>query len=174
MLTAVVASLALASVAVGCGEAFEAEEPQVKKKGGGADSGAEVAEVGDKLSLKGTTYKVTGATTAGSVGDGFLEEQADGEFVIVELSLTNDKDEPATIFGDNLRLLGGNDKEYSVSTEASIAVGGDAVLLLEEIQPEVTKKGTLIYDVPKKAVSGSRLQVEDLFSGSTGEIDLGL
>lgn len=84
------------------------------------------------------------------------------------------KDEPATILEDNLRLVGGNGSEYTVSTDASLALGDDSVLLLEKIQPDVTKKGKLIYDVPPKAVSGSVLQVDDLFSGSTGEIDLGL
>jgi len=31
-----------------------------------------------------------------------------------------------------------------------------------------------VYDLPPGAVKGAKLQVEDLFSGSTGEIKLGV
>ncbi|MBK5231959.1 MAG: DUF4352 domain-containing protein [Thermoleophilia bacterium] len=162
----------------------EDEEPTVTKKSdqkdGNAnsagqestDSGEPVAKVGDSLSLKGTTYKVTKVSTAKSVGDQYTGAKADGIFVIVDLDLTNEKSEPATIIEDNLRLISGGN-EYSTSTDAIFAYP-DQTFLLEEIQPGLTKSGKLIYDVPKSALNGAVLQVSDLFSDSTGDIELGL
>jgi hypothetical protein len=94
--------------------------------------------------------------------------QADGV-----VGLTNQKDEPKTILEDNIRLIGGNRKNYSVSDDALLALD-DQLAILDEIQPDVTEKGSLVYDVPQRAVSGSQLQVEDLYSEQRGRIDLGL
>jgi uncharacterized protein DUF4352 len=148
----------------GCGTTEEA-----KVEGGG-----KTARVGQRLTLKGTTYRVTNVRTAQVIGDNeFTREEANGSFVVVKLTLTNRKDEPATILEDNIRLIGGNGKNYSTSDDAILALGGQT-FLLEEIQPDVTERGTLVYDVPKKALNGARLQVEDLFSNSKGQIRLGL
>jgi hypothetical protein len=166
------ALLAIPLVAAsGCSD-LEEEEPTVEKKGGGEESGA-TARVGDDLSLKGTTYRVTNAETAASVGDRYTGAEANGVFVIVDLTLTNEESEPATIIEDNLHLIGGNGDEYSTSDDAILAFPNQT-LFLEEIQPGVSEDGKLVFDIPKDAVRGAKLQVEDLFSGSTGEIDLGL
>ncbi len=171
---------------MGADDSCSTEEPTVEKankkdsgkKSSGEKKSAEqsgtTAGVGDKLSLKGTTYQVVSAKTASSVGGEYLNEEANGVFVIVTLKLTNEEDEPSTIFEDAISLIGGNGSKYSTSTGAAMVMGDDSFFLLEEIQPGLTVKGKLVYDIPKKALSGAYLQVEDLFSDSTGEIDLGL
>jgi hypothetical protein len=130
------------------------------------------ASLNEPLSLKGTTYKVTDVRTADSVGDSFTKERANGTFVILNVQLTNEKSEPATIMSDALTLVGGNGSAYSTSDDALLAV--DDQFLLEEIQPGLSESGTLIYDVPPSAVDGAELQVEDLFSDEKGRIKLGL
>lgn len=141
------------------------------------DEGAapeKTASVGDNLTLTETTYRVTDVRTASSLGDQSIGTgvTANGVFVIANVELTNRKDEPATILGDALRLISSNGKSYSTSDDALLAVNDQ--FILEEIQPDVTERGTLVYDVPQSAVSGSKLQVKDLFSDSTGQINLGL
>ena len=161
--------LALGAEEDGCSE-FEEESATVQKQGGGT---ASTARVGDKLTLKGTTYQVTSASTAKSVGDQYLGEEASGVFVLIDLNLTNKKKEPATISDSNIRLIGGNGSEYSQATDASFVLN-DPIIFFEEIQPGITQSGQLIYDVPPKALKGAYLQVEDFWSSSTGDIKLGL
>ena len=96
-----------------------------------------------------------------------------GVFVVVELTLTNEKDEPATILEDNVRLLGGNGKEYTTDLDAALAFDNPLVIA-EEIQPDLSKDVVAVYDVPKRAVKGAKLLVKDFWTDSTGEIDLGL
>lgn len=148
------------------------EEPSVKKGNGGGASDV-TATVGDTVSLKGTAYTVKSVETTSSLGSSFTKEKANGQFIVIDLTLKNEKNEPATILEDNLKLIGGNGSQYSTSTDGSFAVN-DAFVILEEIQPGVKQSGKLVYDVPKNAVNGATLRVEDLFSDSTGEIDLGL
>lgn len=166
------AILAVGAVGVmGADDGCSTDEPTVKKEGKGGS--ADVARVGDKMTLKGTTYQVTAATTADSIGDSYMREEATGVFVVVDIKLTNEKDEPATIMENNISLIGGNNKKFSTSNEAIFALGDDSILM-KEIQPGLTVKGKLVYDVPPKAVKGAYLQVEDMFSNSTGDIKLGL
>lgn len=169
LLAAAFAGVSMGADDTGCGVS---ETPKVEKQGGGA---AKTAGVGDRLTLKGTTYRVTDAYPASTLGETEYDQvTASGGFIVVKLTLTNRKDEPATILIDNIRVIGGNGKNYSVSDDAILAAGDDQLLLLDEIQPDVTERGTLVYDVPKKAINGARLQVKDLFSDSTGQIRLGL
>jgi hypothetical protein len=165
------AAAAVLLVFAGCAEEFQTEDATVETSSGGAAKG-KVANVGDKVTLKGTTYKVTKVRTAKSVGGEFLKETANGKFVIVTVMLTNRKDEPATIMSDNLKLVGGNGKKYTTSDDALFAV--DDALVFEEIQPDNTEKGQLVYDLPVKAVGGATMRVEDLWSDSKAEINLGL
>lgn len=167
----VITMLLFAFPVMGADDSCSKEEATVEKEGG--SSGGEVAQVGDKLTLKGTSYRVTDVRTAERVGDHYTGVTANGKFIVVDLQLTNEEDEPATILEDNIRVIGGNGSSYSTSDEALFAFP-EQTFLLEEIQPEVTESGKLVYDLPPAAVRGAKLQVEDLFSGSTGQIDLGL
>lgn len=157
------------------GSVANSVDKELSKPSSGAADPSEVkarASLGQDLTLKGTTYQVSDVSTASSLGDSFSRVKANGTFVIVKLSLTNRKNEPATIIGDNLRIIGANMSSYSTSDDALLAVKDQ--FLLEEIQPGVTEKGTLVYDLPDSAVSGAKLQVTDLFSDEKGQIDLGL
>ena len=172
--TLVLIALIIAIVALSGG----GDEEATVKKGNGdentqpSDEGI-TAAVGDSVELKGTAYKVTRARTAQSVGGDFSKTQADGTFVIVDLTLTNLKDEPATILEDAVRLVGGNGKEYTTDTD-TFAAFENQFTILQEIQPDLSKKVVAVYDIPPGAVKGAKLEVKDLFSDSRAAIRLGL
>ena len=152
------------------------EDATVTPGGGGSDTESSddeptTAAVGDTVELKGTEYTVTKVERAATVGGEFNKSTADGEYVIVYFTLKNLKDEPATILSDAVRLVGSNGKEYTTDTDTIGAF--DNQFILEEIQPDLEKDVVAVYDIPPDAISGSKLQVKDLFSDSKGEIDLG-
>jgi hypothetical protein len=140
---------------------------------GAPSQGNKAAQVGDRVSLKGTSYEVLSAETKVAVGGEFTRVEADGIFVVIHLTLTNEKDDPRTILADAVRLVGGNGKQYSTDSEACLAFE-NSLCLLQEIQPDLPKKVVAVYDVPPTVVSGARLEVHDLFSDETGQIDLRL
>lgn len=74
------------------------------------------------------------------------------------MALTNDKDRPATVLVDRLQITGGNGSFYSVSDDALLSLEGQE-FLLEELQPGLTERGKLVYDLPAQAVAGAELQV---------------
>jgi hypothetical protein len=121
----------------------------------------------EPLSLEGTTYAVTDVRRAQSVGSP-MNELADGTFVIVDVELTNETPQPVTIRRDALTLGGGDGATYSASAEAMLVLGEQ--LLLEPIQPGVTAKGSLVYDLPRSAIKGTDLRIGD----DKGRLELGL
>lgn len=174
-----IATLALVALIIAIAALSGGGDEDAKVKKGNGDESAQpsdkvtTAAVGDTVELKGTAYKVTGVRTAQSVGGEFNKTQADGKFVIVDLTLTNLKDEPATILEDAVRLVGGNGKEYTTDTDA-FAAFDNQFTILQEIQPDLSKKVVAVYDIPPGAVRGAKLEVKDLFSDSRADIDLGL
>jgi hypothetical protein len=118
------------------------------------------ASLGEPLSLKRTTYKVTDVRTTPSTN---------GIFVIVDVELTNKTKEPATLMTKLPTLVGGNGTAHSTS--------GDALhdhFLRGQIQPGASNRDSLVYDLSPSSVKGAELRVEDLFSDDKGRIPLGL
>ncbi len=137
-----------------------------------AKSGDDVAKVGQAVTNAGTTYKVTNVKTAKQIGDpNLLGARADGTFVIVDLQLTNNKDETKTFMDANAKIKTSDGKEYETSDKALMAFGDDS-LMLKDIQPDLTTTGKLAFELPPSKVTGSTLVIEDLWG--SGEIKVGL
>jgi len=160
----------LAGYAAGIGNAFNGVGEAARRVG--LDVGR--AGVNEPISLRGTTYQMTGARTASSIGDGFTDATANGTFVIVDLALTNEGERPATVLVDRLRVIGGNGSSYSVSDDALLRLDNQEFLFDEQIQPGLAERGTLVYDLPPQAVAGGELQVNGSRSQELGRIALGL
>lgn len=130
--------------------------------------------VGQSLTNAGTTYKVTSVRTTDKIGDpDLLGARADGTFVIVSLNLTNNKDETKTFTDSSVKLKTSDGNEYETSDKAVLSFG-DESLLLKDIQPDLTTRGKVAFDVPSSKLSGSKLVIEDLFGSGEIKVDLGL
>ena len=130
-------------------------------------------KVGQALTNAGTTYEVTSVRTADKIGDpDLLGAAADGRFVIVSLELTNNKDETKTFSDAMAKIVTADGKEYETSDKAVLSFGDDS-LLLKDIQPELTTRGKVAFDLPP-AKLGSSLVIEDLWGTGEISVDLGL
>lgn len=160
---------------MGAGDGGSASRSSNPNAGGGSgDGGGKAAHVGQAVTNAGTTYEVTGVSTARTIGDPQLVgARADGRFVIVSLKLTNNKDETKTFTESSARLRTRDGNEYETSDKTVLAFG-DQSLLLKDIQPDLTARGKLAFDVPPNKVKGSTLVVEDLFGDGEITVDLGL
>jgi hypothetical protein len=138
--------------------------------GGDGTSG----NVGQALTNAGTTYMVTKVRTTDTIGDPDLGgARADGMFVVVSLELTNNKDETKTFLDNNAKIESSDGKEYETSDKTVLSFG-DESLLLKDIQPDLTTRGKLAFELPPNKVSGSTLVIEDLFGSGDVRVDLGL
>lgn len=99
-----------------------------------------------------------------SVGDEFLGAEAQGQFVVVDLSVKNTASAPDFFWEDNIKLGDEAGNTYSADSEAGLYADAESILFAEEINPGNTAKGVLVFDVPAE-VSPDKLTFEgELFS----------
>lgn len=109
-----------------------------------------------------------GVTTLGD--NPYLQKDALGQFVLVNVTVTNVSDRSQTYFGSNQKLIDTQGREFendtmaAINLEAETAIGGD-------INPGLSRNITIVFDIPVDAVPAT-LEVHDsMFSGGA-EISL--
>jgi hypothetical protein len=95
------------------------------------------------VSVGGLTYSIKSVSRASTVGPEFLQQQADGEFIIIRISVSNTGHDPATLTDSDFHLQSGNVK-YDTSSKGMMSGG----FFLDKLNPGVTKTGNLVFDVP--------------------------
>lgn len=173
ILPAAILAVVAVAAASGGGESNGTAVSEHGSKSSSTKGGSEAKsfKVGQTVELEGTQYTVTGASTQGSVG-GQFGEKADGIFVVVDLTIENQKNETKT-FMDSAATFVAKDGTKYAGSDAAIYLG-DASLLLRDMQPDLATKGKLVFDVPPAKVAGGELVVEDLFGRGEAHINLGL
>ncbi|MGV9414774.1 DUF4352 domain-containing protein [Nocardia sp. NPDC003693] len=92
----------------------------------------------------------------------YLKKDAQGEYVLVYVDITNTADQPQTYFGDNQKLVDDQGRLYSHDTAAAYNVIKD---LVTEINPGNKISAVLAFDVPKGTVPAAIEFHDSAFSG---------
>lgn len=100
-------------------------------------------------------YTVENVRTTDRIGGEFGAE-ADGEFVVVELSMENTADESFTVSSNRYQLVDGQDRAYDVDSESVFYL--DDPVAFEQLNPGVSTSGAIVFDVPTDQ-SVRRLQI---------------
>ncbi|MEV0340072.1 DUF4352 domain-containing protein [Nocardia sp. NPDC050713] len=98
-----------------------------------------------------------------SVGDNqFLKKDAQGEFILVYVDVSNTGDQPQTYFGDNQKLVDAQGRLYSNDTAAEVNLNKN---LVTEINPGNRISVVLAFDVPKGTTPTAIEFHDSVFSG---------
>jgi hypothetical protein len=123
-----------------------------------------------KVRVDALTYRLMSAKSAATIGDtDYLGEKANGVYVILDVKVTSQKTESATLT-DNVFKLEVDGKTYDPDTSGTVAAVGDGQepFFLEDIGPDATIRGKVVFDVPKKVLRESpKLRIGELGFGST-------
>ncbi|PWW23523.1 uncharacterized protein DUF4352 [Geodermatophilus normandii] len=154
-------------------------------KGGGADTGSAEAP-GDNGAASADSGDATEASAVGigqpaadgdfqfvvngvdcsqtELGDEYLSTQAQGQFCIVDVTVSNIGSEAQGFFGENATLLNAEGQEFSADSEAAFYLQ-DSSSLYEEINPGNTLNSKVVFDVPA-GMTPSGIELHDsAFSG---------
>jgi hypothetical protein len=100
-----------------------------------------------------------------SVGSGYVEKKAQGQYCIVSLTVKNTGKEPQTFFDANQKGLAANGAKYSTDSAAGIAIANGQPTWINEINPGNQIQGSIVFDVPA-GVKLTKLELHDsAFSG---------
>ncbi len=139
---------------------FKADTPPVPKT-------KETAAPGSAVRDGKFEFKVLDVTTAKTVGDPggnpYMQETAQGTFIVVTVSVTNIGNEPQSFFATNQKLIDAQGRKYEPSSKADLYINEDA--LGTDINPGNAIQVKLAFDVPP-GTTASALQLHDsMFSG---------
>lgn len=104
------------------------------------------------------------AEPVSELGDEYLSTTAQGEFLVVHLTIENIGNEAQSFFGDNQKLVDTQGRTFSADTTAAIYVD-DASSMYAEVNPGNTMKGVVVFDVPTGTVPASLELHDSAFSG---------
>jgi Domain of unknown function (DUF4352) len=139
---------------------------------GGADDASTQAEtdaptprIGEAAADGDFSFVVTGVECgATTIGGSYVNTTAQGQFCIVNLTVTNIGDEAQSFFGDNTVLLNGQGQEFSADSSAAIYLE-DSSSLYEEVNPGNSLNSRVVFDVPPGMVPTAMELHDSAFSG---------
>jgi hypothetical protein len=119
--------------------------------------------MGETVNIGYTSYRVNNAWWSDKLSDNqFIDKKADASWLFISLSVRNDDKKPRTI--PPFKLIDSSGAQYQTSSKAW-AVDGH-IGALESLNPDVTKNGLIIFDVPQSRkyrlkISGGYWSKED-------------
>ena len=110
-------------------------------------------------------FTVTGTKTASQVGDQYLNKKAQGQFLLVSVTVANIGDKAQMFDSSSQKLYDTAGREYSADAAAGIYLGEAGKSFLEQINPGNSVKGTVVFDVPA-GTKLDKIELHDsMFSG---------
>lgn len=107
----------------------------------------------------------------GRVGDDLLGVDAQGQFVLVHVTVTNIGDAAQMFDSSSQKLFDAQGREHSADSTAGIYLG-DANSFLNDINPGNSIQGVVVFDVPADAVPAS-IELHDSFLSGGTQVALG-
>lgn len=129
-----------------------------------------IATIGEEVIVGDVHFTVNGTSTATNIG-GEYGVDAQSQFLILNVTIQNEKNEAITVDSSFFKLLSG-DRTYDSDGTAAIYANENASFLLESVNPGVALTGNVVFDVPAD-LENMQLQVQTGFFGTeTGVISL--
>lgn len=145
---------------------------------GGGDSGSnkdktKEVNIGEKVKVDDLEYTVNSVETANAVGGQYNSDNADGTYIVADVTVKNNGDESITIDTELFKILDGDaengaDATASSTANASGSNGNDIGFFLEELNPGNEKTGKVVFDVSGDTAQSdkTKLQVQSGFFGT--------
>ncbi|WP_233213589.1 DUF4352 domain-containing protein [Mycobacterium hubeiense] len=102
------------------------------------------------------------ATVSDPTGNPYMTVSAQGEFIVVTLSVTNIGDQPQSYFGQNQKLIDASGREYGANTQADMYMNDTGT---GEINPGNSIQVRVAFDVPPGTTPAALELHDSMFSG---------
>jgi hypothetical protein len=185
------ALLLIGASQAGCAESDSGDGGDEEQASGGGDGGGDDGRCGTgdpekpneasddctphvapnkKVTVDGIVYKITrlrGRSSIGNASIGF-DEKASGVFLVIGMSAHSTKGETVQLSDDTFSVTCGGCPSYSTDSDGTFAVTGEGgePFFLTDIQPDTTKGGVIVFDVPKKILTKKlELRINELGFG---------
>lgn len=108
-----------------------------------------VYKVGDEIVAGDFKWKVTSIEKRFVLGNSeYLKKKASGMFLLVKVEVENVGNEPQLLSDTFLKLVDDKGRTFAADTGAGLYLGEEWIFF-KTLNPGVTLRGTIVYDVPK-------------------------
>ena len=160
-------------------ETKESKTESKTEKSAPKKSEKQVFRIGQDVTVGKVVYRVDSKEVADTVGNEYLNSTAKGKFLVLNVTVTNNGDKAITVTDDFFKLYKGK-TEFKADTTATMyanqaANGDSAAFFLQELNPESTLSGKVIFDVSEDTISdpSTQLQVQTgIWGTQTKKINL--
>lgn len=128
--------------------------------------------IGDIVKVNNLAYRVNQVESAKQIGSGVISEKADGYFLMVNLTVTNQGKEPQTIDSSMFTLIEDDGTRYAANGAVAMFIKGNNNFFLEKLNPKLSKTGYVVFDVPTVKVEYSLRVTGGLQSNESAVIRL--
>lgn len=135
----------------------------------------QVFGIGQDVTVGKVVYRVDSKEVADTVGNEYLNSTAKGKFLVLNVTVTNNGDKAITVTDDFFKLYKGK-TEFKADTTSTMyanqaANGDSAAFFLQELNPESTLSGKVIFDVSEDTINdpSTQLQVQTGIWGTQTE-----
>jgi len=111
-------------------------------------------KVGEQVEVGNFSYVVNNAKFASEIGNEFSRKKADGVFLIINVTFRNNDKDEHTLDNSLFKLTDEKGTAYESSTdgETALEMSGKETLFLKQCNPNITKSGLLVFEVPQTGV----------------------
>ena len=117
---------------------------------------------GDKVTVGNFAYIFHNVSSTYRIGNALIVTDADGVFLIFDVTIENIGKESKYLSGNTIRLIDTQERRFDADTEAGVYLG-DA-FTFEQMQPSLAKRGYIIFDIPKDFEGAIEISSDSLFS----------
>lgn len=132
--------------------------------------------IGEAVDVGGLSVTVNGKSNQATVGNEFLNETAgSGNYLLLEITITNNGNEAVTVDDSNFKLIKGETTFKSDGTATIYVNDESASFFLNQLNPESTLSGIVAFDISEESASDPSLQLEvsgGFFSGDKELINI--
>jgi Domain of unknown function (DUF4352) len=148
-------------------------EPEERPAASSTEQSA--ASIGDTITLGDAQWAATDVLRSDILVSRLGTEE--GDFVIVDVTFTNNSNQDITLATPFATLLDSEGREYEAAIEDNfLHVYASENMFVDHVRPGATKEGKILFSVDDPAASGFKLQVGEarFASNETALIDLGI
>ncbi len=106
--------------------------------------------IGDSIQAGDFTWEITKSSTAKTIGSNpYLKTEASGIYIILDVEVENTGKSAKYLMDSYLKLVDDQGREFSPDTSAAFYLDSNQVLMFEQVNPGIVKKGKIVFDVPE-------------------------
>jgi hypothetical protein len=139
--------------------------------GGGGKSSSRSARVAAPVRDGTLEFTVSGSRVTSAIGNEFVSQRAQGQYVLVSLTVKNVGNESQLFMASVQKLFDTAGQQYEADSGASVYLGEEGENYVEEIAPGKSLKTVAVFDIPV-GVAIDRVELHE--SSSTRGADVSL